>query len=330
MNKVINIDEAIKLISEHFSINCSLLDIANLILQSQLHVFFRVVDGYITVNVDDLDSGIIISDLAINLIHATQIQDTIYIKPHTSYLPKIFQLLTNVLPLLNIPVGSNLHHPKLNHTLLSGPDIDTLEKYIIPMGNHSYKFKEKSIPTVFSKPVSDKPLPTTISDLEQLGYKPQYMISKESLCITQESISRLLKNNSFTRKRSDPFKNLKSLSLANELKKRTSRKHHKKTSKEITALSVIKVLIQKCFHEDKDQIFTRSWVLDKIIDFLSDSPYQKHFPNDIDKLIEWLGELDLPEYATKRGRRRTNVENIAKLEIMAILKSIDLNQIPNK
>ena len=28
---------------------------------------------------------------------------------------------------LNIPVGSNLYHPKLNHTLLSGPDIDALE-----------------------------------------------------------------------------------------------------------------------------------------------------------------------------------------------------------
>lgn len=327
MNKVINIDEAIQLISKHFSINYSLLDIANMILKSQLQVFFRVVDGYITVNIDDLNSESTISNLAINLIHVVQVQDTIFIKPDKSYLPKIYQLLTNVAPLLNIPVGSNLYHPKLNHTLLSGPDIDALENYIIPMGNHSYKFKEKSIPTLFSKPVSDKPLPTTISDLEKLGYRTQYMISKESLCITQESITRLLKNNSCTRKRNDPFKNLKSPPLASELKKRTLKKHHKKTSKEIVAFNIIKVLIQNCFHEDKDQIFTRSWVLEKIIDFLSDSPYQKHFPNDIDKLIEWLGELDLPEYATKRGRRRKNLETIAKLEIMAILKSIDLNQI---
>lgn len=327
MNKVINIDEAIQLISKHFSINYSLLDIANMILKSQLQVFFRVVDGYITVNIDDLNSECTISDLAINLIHVVQVQDTIFIKPDKSYLPKIYQLLTNVAPLLNIPVGSNLYHPKLNHTLLSGPDIDALENYIIPMGNHSYKFKEKSIPTLFSKPVSDKPLPTTISDLEKLGYRTQYMISKESLCITQESITRLLKNNSCTRKRNDPFKNLKFPPLASELKKRTLKKHHKKTSKEIVAFNIIKVLIQNCFHEDKDQIFTRSWVLEKIIDFLSDSPYQKHFPNDIDKLLEWLGELDLPEYATKRGRRRKNLETIAKLEIMAILKSIDLNQI---
>ncbi|WP_042053865.1 hypothetical protein [Acinetobacter baumannii] len=327
MNKVINIDEAIQLISKHFSINYSLLDIANMILKSQLQVFFRVVDGYITVNIDDLNSESTISDLAINLIHVVQVQDTIFIKPDKSYLPKIYQLLTNVAPLLNIPVGSNLYHPKLNHTLLSGPDIDALENYIIPMGNHSYKFKEKSIPTLFSKPVSDKPLPTTISDLEKLGYRTQYLISKESLCITQESITRLLKNNSCTRKRNDPFKNLKSPSLASEFKTRTLKKNHKKTSKEIVAFNIIKVLIQNCFHEDKDQIFTRSWVLEKIIDFLSDSPYQKHFPNDIDKLIEWLGELDLPEYATKRGRRRKNLENIAKLEIMAILKSIDLNQI---
>lgn len=298
-----------------------------MILKSQLQVFFRVVDGYITVNIDDLNSESTISDLAINLIHVVQVQDTIFIKPDKSYLQKIYQLLTNVAPLLNIPVGSNLYHPKLNHTLLSGPDIDALENYIIPMGNHSYKFKEKSIPTLFSKPVSDKPLPTTILDLEKLGYRTQYMISKETLCITQESITRLLKNNSCTRKRNDPFKNLKSPPLASELKKRTLKKHHKKTSKEIVAFNIIKVLIQNCFHEDKDQIFTRSWVLEKIIDFLSDSPYQKHFPNDIDKLIEWLGELDLPEYATKRGRRRKNLETIAKLEIMAILKSIDLNQI---
>lgn len=327
MNKVINIDQAIQLINKHFSINYSLLDIANMILKSQLQVFFRVVDGYITVNIDDLNSESTISDLAINLIHVVQVQDTIFIKPDKSYLPKIYQLLTNVTPLLNIPVGSNLYHPKLYHTLLSGPDIDALENYIIPMGNHSYKFKEKSIPTLFSKPVSDKPLPTTISDLEKLGYRTQYMISKESLCITQESITRLLKYNSYTRKRNDPFKNLKSPSLASEFKTRTLKKNHKKTSKEIVAFNIIKVLIQNCFHEDKDQIFTRSWVLEKIIDFLSDSPYQEHFPNDIDKLIEWLGELDLPEYATKRGRRRKNLENIAKLEIMAILKSIDLNQI---
>lgn len=327
MNKVINIDQAIQLISKHFSINYSLLDIANMILKSQLQVFFRVVDGYITVNIDDLNSESTISDLAINLIHVVQIQDTIFIKPDKSYLPKIYQLLTNVVPLLNIPVGSNLYHPKLNHTLLSGPDIDALENFTIPMGNHSYKFKEKSIPTLFSKPVSDKPLPTTISDLEKLGYITQYMISKESLCITQESITRLLKNNSCTGKRNDPFKNLKSPPLASELKKRTLKKHHKKTSKEIVAFNIIKVLIQNCFHKDKDQIFTRSWVLEKIIDFLSDSSYQEHFPNDIDKLIEWLGELDLPEYATKRGRRRKNLEKIAKLEIMAILKSIDLNQI---
>ena len=173
MNKVINIDEAIQLISKHFSINYSLLDIANMILKSQLQVFFRVVDGYITVNIDDLNSESTISDLAINLIHVVQVQDTIFIKPDKSYLPKIYQLLTNVAPLLNIPVGSNLYHPKLNHTLLSGPDIDALENYIIPMGNHSYKFKEKSIPTLFSKPVSDKPLPTTISDLEKLGYRAQ-------------------------------------------------------------------------------------------------------------------------------------------------------------
>lgn len=330
MNKVINIDEAIKLINEHFSSNCSLLDIANLILQSQLQVFFRVVDGYITVNIDDLNNESTISDLAINLIHVIQVQDTIFIKPDKSYLSKIFQLLTNVLPLLNIPLGSNLHHPKLNHTLLSGPDIDSLEDHIIPMGNHSYKFKEKSIPTVFSKPVSDKPLPTTISDLERLGYKAQYMISKESLCVTQESITRLLKNNSYTKKRNDPFKKHKSPLLAKEIKKRTSKKHHKKTSKEMAAFKVIKFLIQKCFHEDKDQIFTRSWVLEKIIEFLVKSAYQQHFPNDIDELVEWLGDLNLPEYATKRGRRRKNIENIAKLEIMVILRSIDLNQIPNK
>lgn len=221
MNKVINIDEAIQLISKHFSINYSLLDIANMILKSQLQVFFRVVDGYITVNIYDLNNENTISDLAINLIHVVQVQDTIFIKPDKSYLPKIYQLLTNVTPLLNIPVGSNLYHPKLNHTLLSGPDIDALENYTIPMGNHSYKFKEKSIPTLFSKPVSDKPLPTTVSDLEKLGYITQYMISKESLCITQESITRLLKNNSCTRKRNDPFKNLKSPPLASELKKNT-------------------------------------------------------------------------------------------------------------